>query len=561
MLAAMAVAIGLIAITHGADQPASKSQPAKPTASESPKQATEGPSSATVQTAVERALDAPAEFDFVDTPYIDAAKRIAESSKINVLLDQKNLTDAGVTGCTLFNTSISGVSLRSALHLMLPQNDFAFVTVSDNAIVITTADAAKRMTTPRVYVVRDLIAPERSQNDFAKPTPAPADNLIELITSTLSPKDWDPNGGTGSIAYLNGALVISQTEEIHRKIAALLADLRAVRDKQAKHEIGNSIDLRSSVGQAEQRIRKALDTPLDCDFVAAPLKDIVDSLHIKLGVPIELDFKSLTDAGITPATTISFAVKQVRARDGLHQLLAEKELAFVIEDESLVITTADRAKQIVHPVVYGVGDLCGFYNPASIGGPDYESLIETLTGIIAPMSWDINGGAGSVDALPTANAIVCDQTEEIHDKIWQLLAQLRTSGCRLWQPFEIVENSMVVRIYKFEPAAPNAPRDEQGSRKLIELIRQNIEPKSWLNGDASIGEAPGAIVVRQTSLVQYRIEQFLQIFGATPYPPPPPRAGGLTSFAPPAEARRSKAPNTHAAGPTSVGPVPAGSKP
>jgi hypothetical protein len=403
--------------------------------------------------------------------------------------------------------------------------------------MITTADAAKRMTTPRVYVVRDLNAPERSQSEFAKPAidrvgDVDDETLIGLITSIVSPASWNSNGGDGSIAYLNGALVISQTEEIHRQIAALLSGLRAVRDKQAKHANAASTDFQSGVGHAEQRIRKALDTPLEFDFVDTPLKDIIDSLRSKLGVPIQWDSKSLTDAGITPDTVLSFAAKQLRARVGLRQLLSQKDLAYVIEDESLVITTADRAKLVVHPVVYGVGDLCGFLDPASTGGPDYDSLIEMLTSIIAPTSWDANGGNGSIAPCSVRNAIVCSQTDEIQEQIAKLLAELRANGCRFSQTPTTDHTSMIVRIYKFQPPAANAPRDEQGARQLIELIRKLIEPKSWVDSGASISEAPDAIVVRQTPEVQNRVEQFLQVFGAFAYSTPP-RQPFVTSGGPP----------------------------
>lgn len=545
MLAAVVVAVGFIAITQGADQPAPKSQPAKPAAHASPKPATEGPSGTSAQTAVERALAAPAEFDFVDTLLPDAVRSIAESSKINVLLDQKNLTDAGITPCTTLTNSVSAVSLRSALHLTLSQKDIAFVTVSDNSIMVTTADVAKQIKTPRLYVVRDLIAQPVSQNEFVKPTPAPVDSLIELITSVVSPAFWDSNGGIGSIAYINGALVISQTDEIHRQIAALLADLRVVRDKQRNHANTTSTDLQSAAGPAEQRIRKALDTPLDFSFVDTPLKDIVRFLRSKLRVPVQMDAKSLTDAKVTPATTISFAAKQIRARDGLRQLLAAKELAYVIEDESLVITTADHAKLVVHPVVYGVGDLCGYYDSASDGGPDYDSLIEMLTSIVAPASWDANGGNGSIAPFPVANAIVCSQADENQEQIAKLLAQLRANGCRFSEAPAPSPDSMVVRIYKFQTPAVNAPYDEQRSRQLIGLIRQLIEPKSWVDSGASISEAPDAIVVRQTVEIQNRVEQFLQVFGASAYSPSRGIALG-SSFRP--------------AGASTVGPAPANAK-
>ena len=62
---AMVIEIGLITITQGADQRTSKPQPAKPAASASPAPSAEATASSTAQTAVEKALAAPADFDFV----------------------------------------------------------------------------------------------------------------------------------------------------------------------------------------------------------------------------------------------------------------------------------------------------------------------------------------------------------------------------------------------------------------------------------------------------------------------------------------------------------------
>jgi hypothetical protein len=52
------------------------------------------------------------------------------------------------------------------------------------------------------------------------------DELIEAITSTISPEDWDEVGGPASIAQLGNALIISATADTHEQIDALLTLFR-----------------------------------------------------------------------------------------------------------------------------------------------------------------------------------------------------------------------------------------------------------------------------------------------------------------------------------------------
>ena len=65
------------------------------------------------------------------------------------------------------------------------------------------------------------------------------DSLIDLITSTISPQSWDEVGGPGSISGFdtNLSLVVSQTQEVHEKIADLLEQLRRLQDLQVTIEV------------------------------------------------------------------------------------------------------------------------------------------------------------------------------------------------------------------------------------------------------------------------------------------------------------------------------------
>ncbi|HWA99913.1 MAG TPA: hypothetical protein VG713_15550 [Pirellulales bacterium] len=70
----------------------------------------------------------------------------------------------------------------------------------------------------------------------------------------------------------------------------------------------------------------------------------------------------------------------------------------------------------------------GFGGPGGMGGgvqPDFNSLIELITGTIAPQTWSDVGGAGAVKEFAGNLSLVISQTQEVHEQISDLLEQLR----------------------------------------------------------------------------------------------------------------------------------------
>ncbi|MFI4875110.1 MAG: hypothetical protein ACIALR_07225 [Blastopirellula sp. JB062] len=70
----------------------------------------------------------------------------------------------------------------------------------------------------------------------------------------------------------------------------------------------------------------------------------------------------------------------------------------------------------------------GMSGPGGMGGgvqPDFDSLIQLITTTIEPESWEELGGPGAVSPFETNLSLVVSQTQEVHDKIADLLEQLR----------------------------------------------------------------------------------------------------------------------------------------
>ncbi|MCA9249105.1 MAG: hypothetical protein KDA42_18410, partial [Planctomycetales bacterium] len=76
----------------------------------------------------------------------------------------------------------------------------------------------------------------------------------------------------------------------------------------------------------------------------------------------------------------------------------------------------------------------GGFGPARQGGAfgapadDGEDLVELIQTVIAPDSWDVNGGPGSIFYWPNLRVLVIRQTDEVHDNIGGALGQLRQAG-------------------------------------------------------------------------------------------------------------------------------------
>jgi general secretion pathway protein D len=68
------------------------------------------------------------------------------------------------------------------------------------------------------------------------------------------------------------------------------------------------------------------------------------------------------------------------------------------------------------------------FGPGGMGGgpqADFDSLIELITTTIEPDTWDEVGGDGSIAPFETNLSLVISQTQEVHEKIVDLLRQLR----------------------------------------------------------------------------------------------------------------------------------------
>jgi hypothetical protein len=107
------------------------------------------------------ALDDKTELEFVDQPLSDVVDFLKERHDIEIQLDNKALTDEGIGSDTPVTRNIKGITLRSALRLMLGEMDLTYV-IRNEVLMITTKTEAENMLSTKVYPVADLVVPIQS---------------------------------------------------------------------------------------------------------------------------------------------------------------------------------------------------------------------------------------------------------------------------------------------------------------------------------------------------------------------------------------------------------------
>ncbi|MGA2257887.1 MAG: hypothetical protein ABSG53_24755 [Thermoguttaceae bacterium] len=175
-------------------------------------------------------LDAQTQIEFVETPLKDVVDYLKDLHHIEILIDSAALKEAGVDESTQITQNLKGISLRSALRLLLAQISKGEVTyaIHDEVLLITTK-AKSAMT--KVYDVADLVTCQDSKAKLWEDY----ETLIDMIRENVCPESWDPQGGQGTIKGVSlGAakiLVVWQTQQVHEEIATVLKEIRAVAAK------------------------------------------------------------------------------------------------------------------------------------------------------------------------------------------------------------------------------------------------------------------------------------------------------------------------------------------
>ncbi|NQU24828.1 MAG: VWA domain-containing protein [Candidatus Nealsonbacteria bacterium] len=104
------------------------------------------------------ALDSPTQIEFIETPLRDLFDYLEDFHDIEIEIDERALNAVGLNAGIPITRHLKGISLRSALRLILRELDLTY-TVRDEVLLITTPEEIEHLMTTKVYPVVELVVP------------------------------------------------------------------------------------------------------------------------------------------------------------------------------------------------------------------------------------------------------------------------------------------------------------------------------------------------------------------------------------------------------------------
>lgn len=182
-------------------------------------------------------------------------------------------------------------------------------------------------------------------------------------------------------------------------------------------------------------ISEALDKRVRFDFRDVALKDALARFEASLKIDIRIDQQAFLVDGITDESTVTVRSSGATFRSALRAILNPLQLTWIIEDESLLVTTIERASLTLRAKTYNVTDLVGLDvgvekkpRPFSMFGMLMNAIVDN-TGAPHKGEWERNGGEGTISPvrIGNSNLLVIRQTQAVHAEIDELLSNLRNA--------------------------------------------------------------------------------------------------------------------------------------
>ncbi len=205
-------------------------------------------------------------------------------------------------------------------------------------------------------------------------------------------------------------------------------------------EVGHETD---SSRERTERTERALESMICADFIETDIQDVLEGLKKRLQIPIVVDHAALEVADIQLTGPVTLSVQEMRASVVLDYLTSQMDVAFLVRDGILIVTTREKLEANATTRVYHCGDLLETI-PVEFTIRTSEAAVlanATLPVVSKPLtpceameymieqtidsdSWQNNGGPGTIVALRHGELVVT-QNYNVHRKIEKFLKDLR----------------------------------------------------------------------------------------------------------------------------------------
>jgi len=373
---------------------------------------------------IRRAFSQKVTVDFAKIPFTEAVRRLSEQTGANIVLDCGN-SDEFVDGSgELVTLCMRDVSLGLALERLPGRYSDLSPVALDEFVLMT--EPKEDHVQPRVYPIGHILAVRDSDGEITEEF----ETFEDAMSSTVAPTTWERVGGFGAVRPLFigrlEAMVVVQTENTHREVADLIAGLAKIRQDVRAGRLAPCY-CQPPKTPARQAVDRALKQKrITASFANAELIKVAGQLSRRSGVSIVVDWSALDEIGLGADTAVTAEFNREPLHSVLARIMRALELAYLVEDDYVLITTEEFVESQLPARLYPVGDLIDREDGAFV--PDEEGYLAKLFAwVVQPRTWGAAGGEGDVSwmRMEKEPVLIVRQTEEAQREVLGLLTALR----------------------------------------------------------------------------------------------------------------------------------------
>ena len=325
--------------------------------------------------------------------------------------------------------------------------------------------------------------------------PATDAELTRFIEESTSVAWINTSGEGGQLSAFGDQLIVRQTYRGHEEIARLLRFTELALSRAP----GSPPLLVMSPEEVTQlaRLQKTLRKEIDLRLVQTPLSDAIPLLRDRLGEEVYFEQSEATKQLNLGSLELTLAEGRYTAREALRQLLLPHNLAAVIDDGAIRITTTDQARLQHLTVIYDIADLLRT-------NEDIDALNASIRDNTTGPWMDTDGEGGTISSF-LGGLLVIRQAERSHTEIALLLQELRQARKdTVKEDAAPKANELDTRFHKAKS------KDEAES--LERLILTFVSPATWdvSGGRGVLRTAEDRLIIQQTKAVHEQIDRFLR---------------------------------------------------
>ena len=290
-----------------------------------------------------------------------------------------------------------------------------------------------------------------------------------------------------------------------------LAEIQGVSKAQAELA---SERLGEAEHSAEERIQEVLSKPLKTplEFQELPLSEVLNIIEEEYDIPIMIDAAAFNEVVVSPETEISVSFRDITLRSALSLMFRQpdiEDLTYVIDQEVLIITSADRANASLTTIVYRVDDL------ETVAQAGYTSLIDVITRCVEKHTWSRNKtGDGEIEMLQPGIMVV-SQTPDVHANLASFLEEVRNVRGQIRNNAkEANGGSVTTRGFWIMQRAGQLTKEDQ--QTIMRSIVDSVEWGDQDNDSVWIRPVGNHLLVRHRREVLAQVEKVIGQMGMSP---------------------------------------------